>query len=234
MTSCRSLGLQRLLHGLRDVVVLLPNDARIKNARGRSQRIDCGINSNPSQGAGKHSGRVQVSERRGRRGIGQVVGRNINGLHRSDGTFLGRSDALLQFTHFRGQVRLIAHRTGHAAEQRRDLRARLGETKNIVDEQQRICPFGIAEVFRDGQARQSHAQTRSRGLRHLTVDECGLGFRRLARLDYAGFSHFEPEIVAFARALADASKHRVATVLLGDVVDQFHDDDGLTHARATE
>ena len=35
------------------------------------------------------------------------------------------------------------------------------------------------------------------------------------------FLHFEPEIVAFARALAHAGEHRNAAVLHGDVVDQL-------------
>ena len=42
------------------------------------------------------------------------------------------------------------------------------------------------------------------------------------------------EVVAFARALADAGKHRDAAVELGDVVDQLHDDDGLADAGAAE
>ena len=60
--------------------------------------------------------------------------------------------------------------------------------------------------------------------------ECG----GIAGLDYAGLGHLQPEIVAFAGALADAGKHGVAAVLLGDVVDQLHDDDGLADARAAE
>ena len=48
------------------------------------------------------------------------------------------------------------------------------------------------------------------------------------------FLHFHPEIVAFAGALAHAGEHRNAAVLHGDVVDQFHDDDGLADARAAE
>ena len=42
------------------------------------------------------------------------------------------------------------------------------------------------------------------------------------------------EIVAFARALADAGEHRIAAVLLGDVVDQFLNEHGLADARAAE
>ena len=54
------------------------------------------------------------------------------------------------------------------------------------------------------------------------------------RIDDAGFLHFEPQVVAFAGALAHAGEDRHAAVLLGDVVDQLHDDDGLAHARAAE
>jgi hypothetical protein len=42
------------------------------------------------------------------------------------------------------------------------------------------------------------------------------------------------EIVAFAGALADAGENGVTAVALGDVVDEFHDDDGLADARAAE
>ena len=42
------------------------------------------------------------------------------------------------------------------------------------------------------------------------------------------------EIVAFAGALADAGEHRIAAVLLGDIVDEFLDDHGLADAGAAE
>ncbi len=42
------------------------------------------------------------------------------------------------------------------------------------------------------------------------------------------------EIVAFARALADAGEHRVAAMRLGDVVDQLLDQHGLADAGAAE
>ena len=48
------------------------------------------------------------------------------------------------------------------------------------------------------------------------------------------FDHLVPEVVALARALADAGEHRVAAVLLRDVVDQLQDDDGLADAGAAE
>ena len=42
------------------------------------------------------------------------------------------------------------------------------------------------------------------------------------------------EIVTFAGTLADAREHGVTTVRLGDVIDEFEDDDGLADAGAAE
>ncbi len=68
----------------------------------------------------------------------------------------------------------------------------------------------------------------------LAVDERTFRFRVVLRVDHARFLHFEPQIVAFARALAHAGEHGDATVLHGDVVDQLLNDDRLAHARAAE
>ena len=68
------------------------------------------------------------------------------------------------------------------------------------------------------------AQTRSGRLGHLAVDQ--RGFRLAAGspgLMTPDSLHFQPEIVAFTGALADAGKHGIAAVLLGDVVDQLHE-----------
>ena len=63
-----------------------------------------------------------------------------------------------------------------------------------------------------------------------------------AALDFSGFFEvddarlleLEPEVVAFAGALAHAREHGDAAVLLGEVVDELLDDDGLAHAGAAE
>ena len=156
---------------------------------------------------------VQVRKRGGRRRIGVVVGRHVNRLHRSDRSLLGRSDALLHLAHFGRQVRLITHRGRHAAQQRRYFRTRLRKPENVVDEQQHVLAFFIAEIFGDRQTGQSHAQTRPGRLGHLSVDQRDLRFRVVLRIDDAGLLHFEPEIVAFARSLADAGEHRNTAVL---------------------
>ena len=56
----------------------------------------------------------------------------------------------------------------------------------------------------------------------------------LLDLDDLGLDHFVVEIVAFTRALTDAREHRDAAMQLGDIVDQFHDDDGLADAGAAD
>src|SRR5579872_429612 len=214
--------------------MLLADDAWIENARSRRKRIDRRIDSDFRQCTRKHSSRVEVSERGGRSGIGQIIGRDVNGLHRGDGTFLRWRNALLQFAHLGCEVGLITDRAGHAAQQRGYFRTCLRETKDIVDEEQRVGAFGVAEIFGNGESGQSHAETRTWRLRHLSIDQSGLGFGWLAWLDYARLGHFEPEIVAFTGTLADTGKHGESTVILGDVIDQLHYDDGLADASAAE
>ena len=53
-------------------------------------------------------------------------------------------------------------------------------------------------------------------------------------IDHARFLEFQPQIVAFAGALAHAGKYRHAAVLHRQVVDELLNDDGLAHARAAE
>ena len=54
------------------------------------------------------------------------------------------------------------------------------------------------------------------------------------RIDDARFLHFQPQVVALACALAHPGEDRHTAVLLGDVVDQLHNNDGLAHACAAE
>src|ERR1035437_3881827 len=226
--------LQHSLDGLRRVVVLLANHARIENARRRSQWIHSRIDAQLRDLARKHGGRIEVSKGRSRRRIGQIVGRHVNGLHRRHRALLGGGDALLQLAHFGGKVGLISDGGGHTAQQRRYLGTRLGETENVVDEQQRVGPLFVAAILRNGQRGEGHAQARSGRLGHLAVDESGLRLRGILDVHYARLLHFQPEIVALASELANSSEHRKAAVLKGHVVDELHDDDGLADAGATE
>ena len=227
-------ALQHSLHQLGGVVVVVAQDDRIENARRGSQRIDRRINAQCRDVAREVRRRVEVRERRRRSRIGVVVGGHVDRLHRCDGSVLRGRDALLQFAHFGCQVGLVAHGGRHAAQQRRHFRTGLCETENIVDEQQHVLVFFVAEIFGDGQPGQAHTQARSGRLGHLTVDQRALGLGVVVRIDDARFLHFQPQIVAFAGALAHAGEDRHAAVLHGDVVDQLHDDDGLADARAAE
>ena len=221
-------------HAARHGVVLRADDARIENARRAGQRIDRRINAALDDLPAEVGRRVQVRKRRGRSRVGVVVGRHVNRLHRSDRTALRRSDALLQFADFGVEVRLIAHGRRHAAEKRGNFRARLHETENVVDEEQHVEMLLVAEIFRDGQAGEADAQTRPGRLGHLAVNQSRARLFRIARHDDAAFGHFQPQVVAFARAFADAREHGNAAVLHRDVVNQLHDENGLAHARAAE
>ena len=237
MMSCSALvALQDLLHLAGDVVVLFADDARVENARGGIERIHRRINALFRNGARQHGGRVQMRERRGGRRVGQVVGRHVDRLHRGDRTLGGRGDAFLQAAHVGGERRLVTHGRGNAAQQRRHFRTGLGEAEDVVDEEQHVLAL-VAEIFGDGEARQADAGARARRLVHLAVHQRAFGAfgRTLLRvLVHAGLDHLVIEVVAFARALADAGEHRIAAVLLGDVVDQLLDQHGLAHAGAAE
>ena len=110
----------------------------------------------------------------------------------------------------------------------------LREAEDVVDEEQHVLVLLVAEVLGDGEAGERDAQTRAGRLVHLAVDERDLRRAQVLLVDDAGLRHFVVEVVAFARALADAGEHRDAAVQLGDVVDQLHDDDGLADAGAAE
>ena len=177
-----------------------------------------------------------MGEGGGGRRVGQVVGRNVNRLHRGDRTLGGGGDALLQRAHVGGERRLIAHRRRNAPEQRRHFRARLGEAEDVVDEEQHVLAF-VAEIFRHREAGEADAGARARRLVHLAEHQRAFGALGGAGfwvLVHAGLDHLVIEIVALARALAHAGEHRIAAVRFGDVVDQLLNEHGLADAGAAE
>ena len=121
-------ALQHLLHAARDVVVLLADDFRRERPGSRGERIHRRIDAQLGDRPLQNDGRVQVRERRGRRRVGQVVGRHVHRLERSDRAFLGRGDAFLEIAHFSGQRRLVTDGARRAAEQARTLRSRPART----------------------------------------------------------------------------------------------------------
>mmetsp|Transcript_8741 Transcript_8741/g.32960 ORF Transcript_8741/g.32960 Transcript_8741/m.32960 type:complete len:514 (-) Transcript_8741:27-1568(-) len=234
----RLVVLEQLLDRARELVVLLAHDARVQHARGGVQRVHGGVDPELGNRAGEHGRRVQVSKGRGRRRVGEVIGRHVDGLHGGDGSLGGGGDALLEGTHVRGKCRLVSHRGRNTSEQRRHFRTRLREAEDVVDEEEHVLALLVAEVLRDGKAGQGHAGARTRRLVHLSVHERGLGALggvvRVVDLDDAAFHHLVVQVVALAGALSDAGEHGVATVVHGDVVDELHDDHGLADSGSSE
>ena len=102
-------ALQHTLYRSGHFIVILTDQVRIEQARGRVQRIHSRVNTLLSDAAAQYQRGVQVGEGGGGRRVGQVVRGNVHGLEGRDRTLLGRRDAFLQQTHFQGQRRLIAH-----------------------------------------------------------------------------------------------------------------------------
>ena len=88
-----------------------------------------------------------MGEGGGRRRVGQVVGGNVDGLHAGDRALGGRGDALLQPAHLGGQRGLVTDGARDAAQERRHFGAGLGEAEDVVDEEQHVLPFDVAEVL---------------------------------------------------------------------------------------
>ena len=81
--------LQHSLHLARHAVMFLTNDFWVERIGAGIQHIDSWVNTNLRQGTVHHDGRVQVSEGRRWRWIGQVVGRHIHRLNRGNRTLFG-------------------------------------------------------------------------------------------------------------------------------------------------
>ncbi len=205
----------------------LAHHVGLQNTAGGLQGVHSGVDALLHDLTAQHGGGVQMGEGSGGRGVGQVIGGHVNGLHAGDGAVLGGGDSLLQRADLVGQGGLVAHGAGHTAHQGGNLAAGLHVTEDVVDEQQHVPLFLIAEVLGHGQTGQSNAHTGSRGLVHLAEDQGGL-------LQNAGLAHLAPQVVALTGTLAHAGEDGVAAVFGGDVTDQLLDQHGLANARAAE
>ena len=222
-----AVALQDALDLVGDVEVLLAEDLGLEDRRRRVERVDRGVDALLGDRARQRRRGVEVREHRGRGRVGEVVRRHVDRLDRRDRALAGRGDPLLELAHLGLQRRLVADLRRHPAEERGDLRARLHEAEDVVDEQQHVLALDVAEVLRHRQAGERHAHARAGRLVHLAEDEHGL-------VDHARLGHLEPEVVALAGALAHAAEGGEAAVLLGEVVDELLDDDRLADAGAAE
>src|SRR5262249_25499888 len=156
----RFVGLQYALYVARNGVVLLADDARIEHTRGRVERVDGRVDAELGNLPRQHRRRVEMGKRRGRRRVGQVVGRHVDRLHRGDRALLRAGDAFFQGSEIGRQGPLVADRRGDAAQERRDFRTGLGESEDVVDEEQDVLTFLVAEIFGEGKAGEADAGAR--------------------------------------------------------------------------
>ena len=218
--------------------MFVADNAGVKHARGGIERIDGRINALFRNGTRQNGRGVQMGEGGCRRRVGQIVGRDVNGLNRGDRALGRGGDALLHLAHIGCQRRLIAHRRRDTPKKRRDFRTGLREAEDVIDEEQHILPL-IAEVLRNRQTRQRDAHARTRRLIHLAINQGA--FRALGRaivllrVDVdVRLDHFVIKVIALAGPLTHAGEDRVATMRLRDVIDQFHDQHGLADAGTAE
>ena len=164
--------------------------------------------------------------------VSQIVSRDVDGLDGGNGTLLGGGDTLLHTTHVDGEGGLVTDGRGDTTQQGRHLGTGLGETEDVVDEEQHILTLLVTEVLGDGQTSQGDTGTGSRGLVHLTEDQGDLGLA--VELNDGGLLHFVVQIVTLTGTLADTGEDGVTTVSLGDVVDKLLNEDGLADTGTTE
>ena len=132
--------------------------------------------------------------------------------------------------HVGRQRRLIAHRRGDAAQQRRHFGAGLGEAEDVVDEEQHVLAFLVAEIFGDGETRQRHARAGARRLVHLAIDQRHLGVEaaraRRRRAAPAGPRMRVRFIILAARVAGTSAVAELVKALEGD-------EEASTKARAS-
>jgi peptide chain release factor 1 len=165
-------------------------------------------------------------------GIRKIVSGDIDGLDGGNGTVLGGSDTFLHTTHISGKSGLVTDSGRNTTEKGRHFGTGLGETENVVNEEKHILTLVITEVFGNGKTSKSDTGTGTRGLVHLAEDKSALGFT--LKLDDTGFNHFVVQIVTLTSTFTDTAEDGVTTVSLGDVVNQFLNQDSLADTGTTE
>ena len=230
----RLVALKHLLHVGRNLVMLFPDDGRVQQTRGRIKRVHGGIDAKLRNRTRQNGRCVQVGKGRGRRRVGQVIRGYVDRLHRGDRTGFGRCDALLQRAHVGRQRRLVAHSGRDTTKQSGHFGTGLGEAEDVIHEEQNVGPRLVAELFGQCQTRQRHTHTRTRRLVHLAVNQRHLGLRQIVGNDNARVNHLMVKVVTFTGPFTDTGKNREARVHFCDIVDQFHNQNRLTHTGTTE
>ena len=208
--------LEHLLDTGGGVVVLVTNDTGVEHTGLGVQRVDSGVDTQLGDTTGQHSGGIQVSEGGGGGRVSQIVSGHVDGLDGGNGTLVGGGDTLLHTTHIDGQGGLVTDSGGNTTQQGRHLGTGLGETENVVNEEQHVLALLVTEVLGNGQTGQGDTGTGTWGLVHLTEDQSDLGVT--IKLDDTSLLHLVVQIVTLTGTLTDTAEDGVTTVGLGDVV----------------
>ena len=68
----------------------------------------------------------------------------------------------------------------------------------------------------------------------MTVNQSHFGLTDLFLVDNACIRHFVVKVISLTRTLTNTGEYGITAVCLSNVVDQLHDDNGLTNTRTTE
>mmetsp|Transcript_24747 Transcript_24747/g.41849 ORF Transcript_24747/g.41849 Transcript_24747/m.41849 type:complete len:502 (-) Transcript_24747:56-1561(-) len=230
--------LKKLLGSTGSLVMSNTNNSGVKHSRGRVKGIHGRVDSKLGNLTGQHSLGVQMGESGGGGGIGQIISGHVHSLDGGNRSNTSGGNTLLQETHISGQSRLVTDSGRNTSKKSRHLRTSLGETENIVDEKQHILSLLVTEVLSDGKSGKGHTGTSSRGLVHLSVHKGGLGslngLSLAINLDDSSLNHLVVEIISLTGALSDTGEHRVTTVVHGNIVNKFHDNDSLSDTGTSE
>lgn len=160
--------LEHLLDTGSDGVVLLTDDTGVEHTRLGVERVDSRVDTQLRDTTGQDSGGVQVSEGGGGGRVSQIVSGHVDGLDGGNRTLLGGGDTLLHTTHVDGQGGLVTDGRGDTTEKGRHLRTGLGETENVVNEEQHVLTLLVTEVLGNGQTGKGDTGTGTGGLVHLS------------------------------------------------------------------
>src|SRR3989344_339121 len=158
--------------------------------------------------------------------VRKVISRNINCLHGCDGAERGRSNAVLNFTHFGSKACLISAFRRNVPQERRSLHAGQNKTIHVIDEKENIF-FLVAEIFRNTHSRECHTETRSGGLVHLAENHRGF-LRKLRPVK------FHIQFMPLPDALPHSGKYRDSFVSRNEVVNELHNKNSFPDARPSE
>jgi peptide chain release factor 1 len=164
--------------------------------------------------------------------ISQIISRDVDGLDGGDGSLLGGGDTLLHTTHVDGKGGLVTDGRGDTSQKGRHLGTGLGESENVVNEEQHILTLFVTEIFGHSKAGQGDTGTGTWGLVHLTEDKGDLGLA--IKLNDGCLLHLVVQIVTLTGSLTDTGEDGVTTVSLSDVVDELLNEHGLADTGTTE